>query len=155
MGLKIVLWKKMEFSICRIEQKGEQHWDVESREGYASIQFDGSLKPQNPLFGKQPYLDADEGMRYELILPQTEGLLAVYQHKEWWIRPKFPRCVEEIPEKTQLLLGKSQKGYYAVLAVSRSTLERAHEIHYGGANWRQIDAAVAHIAGLLLRKGKI
>ena len=121
MGIKIVLWKKMEFLICRIEQKGEQHWDVESREGYASIQFDGSLKPQNPLFGKQPYLDADEGMRYELILPQTEGLLAVYQHKEWWIRPKFPRCVEEIPEKTQLLLGKSQKGYYAVLAVCGKT----------------------------------
>ena len=52
-------------------------------------------------------------------------------------------------------LSAQEKGVYAVLAVSRSTLERAHEIHYGGANWRQIDAAVAHIAGLLLRKGKI
>lgn len=52
-------------------------------------------------------------------------------------------------------LSAQEKGVYAVLAVSRSTLERAHEIHYGGANWRQIDAAVAHIAGLLLRKGKV
>lgn len=45
-----------------------------------------------------------------------------------------------------------EKGVNAVLAVSRATLERAHEVRYGGANWKQIDAAVAHIVGLLLRR---
>ena len=45
-----------------------------------------------------------------------------------------------------------EKGVNAVLAVSRATLERAHEVRYGGANWRQIDAAVVHIAGLMLRR---
>ncbi len=44
-----------------------------------------------------------------------------------------------------------ERGVYAVLAVSRATVARAREIRYGGANWKQIDAAVAHIAGLLLR----
>ena len=43
-------------------------------------------------------------------------------------------------------------GVYAVLAVSRATIDRAREVHYGGANWKQIDAALAHIAGLILRK---
>ena len=43
-------------------------------------------------------------------------------------------------------------GVYAVLAVSRATIARAREVHYGGANWKQIDAALAHIAGLILRK---
>lgn len=43
-------------------------------------------------------------------------------------------------------------GVYAVLAVSRATIGRAREVHYGGANWKQIDAALAHIAGLILRK---
>lgn len=52
-------------------------------------------------------------------------------------------------------LSAQEKGVYAVLAVSRATLDRAREIRYGGANWKQIDAAVMHIAGLLLRTGSV
>lgn len=51
-------------------------------------------------------------------------------------------------------LSAQEKGVYAVLAVSRATLPRAGEVRYGGANWQQIDAAVAHIAGLMLRAGR-
>ncbi|HIY99193.1 MAG TPA: hypothetical protein H9676_00650 [Firmicutes bacterium] len=58
-----------------------------------------------------------------------------------------------IDDSVEQCLSAQGKGVYAVLAVSRATLERAREVHYGGANWKQIDAAVAHIAGLMLRAG--
>ena len=58
-----------------------------------------------------------------------------------------------IDDSVEQCLSAQEKGVYAVLAVSRATLERAREIHYGGANWKQIDAAVVHIAGLMLRAG--
>ncbi len=49
-------------------------------------------------------------------------------------------------------LGAQALGVYAVLAVSRDTLARAHEVHYGGENWVQIDGAVRHIRALLQGK---
>ena len=58
-----------------------------------------------------------------------------------------------IDDSVEQCLSAQEKGVYAVLAVSRATLERAREVHYGGVNWKQIDAAVAHIAGLMLRAG--
>ena len=58
-----------------------------------------------------------------------------------------------IDDSVEQCLSAQEKGVYAVLAVSRATLERAREVHYGGANWKQIDAAVAHNAGLMLRAG--
>lgn len=58
-----------------------------------------------------------------------------------------------IDDSVEQCLSAQGKGVYAVLAVSRATLERAREVHYGGANWKQIDAAVTHIAGLMLRAG--
>ena len=58
-----------------------------------------------------------------------------------------------IDDSVEQCLSAQERGVYAVLAVSRATLERAREVHYGGANWKQIDAAVAHIAGLRLRAG--
>ena len=58
-----------------------------------------------------------------------------------------------IDDSVEQCLSAQEKGVYAVLAVSRATLERAREVHYGGANWKQIDAAVAHIVGLMLRAG--
>ena len=58
-----------------------------------------------------------------------------------------------IDDSVEQCLSAQEKGVYAVLAVSRATLGRAREVHYGGANWKQIDAAVAHIAGLMLRAG--
>ena len=49
--------------------------------------------------------------------------MAVYQHKNWWIRPAFPACFGDIPKRTQLLLAEKKTGagsgreYLAVLAV--------------------------------------
>lgn len=49
-------------------------------------------------------------------------------------------------------LAAQAAGVHAVLAVSKSTVARAREVRYGGANWKQIDAAVRHIAGLIARR---
>lgn len=37
-------------------------------------------------------------------------------------------------------------GVHAVLAVGKNNVARAHEVAFGGANWKQIDAAVRFIA---------
>ena len=33
-----------------------------------------------------------------------DTMLALYQHKEWWMRPTWVRTPSELPERTQLLL---------------------------------------------------
>lgn len=54
-----------------------------------------------------------------LEIPQIPSgtLMAVYQHKTWWIRPAFPQSLEEVPGRTQLLLWKGKTGFSALLAV--------------------------------------
>ncbi len=114
---RIIFDNGMDFWLGRVEREGEQEWSVDMWGSCAAVRFRGGLKPQTPLFGEQKYLDGAIGLEYELKLPRTDRLLAVYQHKEWWIRPAFPKSVEEIPARTQLLLGGRGKEYYAVLAV--------------------------------------
>ncbi len=46
-----------------------------------------------------------------------QAMMAVYQHKSWWIRPAFPSALEEIPERTQLLLAGKDGCFTALLAV--------------------------------------
>lgn len=43
-------------------------------------------------------------------------------------------------------LSAQNLGVYAVLAVGKHNVARAREIHFGGSNWKQIDAAVRFIA---------
>ena len=60
----------------------------------------------------------------------------------------IPVLIDDNPDTC---LAAQALGVRAVLAVGRHNLSRAHEVRYGGANWRQIDAAVRHIAALLAR----
>lgn len=48
---------------------------------------------------------------------KPEGIMAIYQHKSWWIRPAFPQCFSQVPERTQLLLWKQGRSFSGVLAV--------------------------------------
>ena len=36
-----------------------------------------------------------------------DTMLALYQHKEWWMRPTWVRTPSELPERTQLLLRRN------------------------------------------------
>ena len=53
-----------------------------------------------------------------------------------------------IDDRIEHCLAAQSRGVYAVLAVHKATLARAKEVRYGGANWKQIDMAVRHIAAL-------
>ena len=46
-------------------------------------------------------------------------------------------------------LRAQEEGVRAVLAVGKHNIHRAREVHYGGANWKQIDAAVRHILSVI------
>ncbi len=50
-----------------------------------------------------------------------------------------------VDDNVSACLGAQACGVTAVLAIARHNAARAGEIYYGGANWRQIDAAVKHI----------
>ena len=60
-----------------------------------------------------------------------------------------------VDDRIEHCLSAQEHGVHAVLAVSKATLPRAREVRYAGANWRQIDMAVQHIAGLLARRNAL
>ena len=57
-----------------------------------------------------------------------------------------------IDDRLEHCLSAQELGVYAVLAVHKNTVARAREVRYAGANWKQIDMAVQHIAGLVAGK---
>lgn len=56
-----------------------------------------------------------------LEVKEGEKFLAIYQHKDWWVRPAFPDCIRQVPDRTQLLLIRKKEGYQVILAVSTKT----------------------------------
>ncbi len=50
-----------------------------------------------------------------------------------------------VDDNPEACMSAQALGVRAVLAVGKHNLARAAEVNYGGANWRQIDAAVRHI----------
>ena len=60
-----------------------------------------------------------------------------------------------IDDRIEHCLAAQSRGVAAVLAVTKATVSRAREVRYGGANWKQIDMAVHHIAGLIARRNAL
>ncbi len=54
-----------------------------------------------------------------------------------------------VDDSVEACLNAQENGVRAVLAVGRHNIDRASEVRYGGANWRQIDYAVRHILSLI------
>jgi hypothetical protein len=50
-------------------------------------------------------------------LGTVTGLMANYQHKDWWTRPHFSTDLSTLPERTQSLLWKNDENYYYLLPV--------------------------------------
>jgi len=50
-------------------------------------------------------------------LGHIEGLMANYQHKDWWTRPHFSTNLSTLPDRTQSLLWKANGSYYHLLPV--------------------------------------
>ncbi|WP_427788011.1 Sip1-related alpha-galactosidase [Bifidobacterium catenulatum subsp. kashiwanohense] len=49
-------------------------------------------------------------------MPNDGDILALYQHKEWWMRPSWETAFADIPERTQLLLWRSSDMWCVMLA---------------------------------------
>lgn len=113
--------RKAEYRMSEWDQIEEGTIEVlqapEEADGTTAYRVRAVKTERRPLFGKQPYFGASEGVSFAIPLPEFERFLAVYQHKDWWVRPAFGGKQEEIPGRTQLLILKSQSRYTVYLAV--------------------------------------
>ncbi len=91
--------------------------EVICREQIAVLRLSGGIIEKQPVFGKQEFLAEKDAVSLSLISPGADCYTAVYQHKEWWIRPAFCKEISDVPENTQLLLWKTEGTYFAMLAV--------------------------------------
>lgn len=87
------------------------------KENTGAVFIKGKQEAKAPLFGLQNYLDAREGISFAAEITGADKMTAVYQHKDWWIRPAFPEKFAEIPERTQMLLLKGEQNYLVLVAV--------------------------------------
>lgn len=87
------------------------------KENAGAVFVKGKQEAKEPLFGLQNYLDAREGCVFRAEVEGADKVTAIYQHKDWWIRPAFPEKVAEIPERTQMLLLKGEQSYLVLVAV--------------------------------------
>ena len=53
---------------------------------------------------------------FDIGMPNDGDILALYQHKEWWMRPAWEATFADIPERTQLLLWRSSDAWCVMLA---------------------------------------
>jgi len=105
------------FSLRSKDTHSETEIEVICREQTAVIRFSAKILEKEPVFGKQKFLAQKNAVTMNCISRNAGPYTAVYQHKEWWIRPAFCKKMQDIPENTQLLLWKSDDTYFVMLAV--------------------------------------
>ncbi len=103
-------------SLCSKEGKAEE-LKVYCKEDTALICPEGQIDVQEPCFGPQRYYDAKEGLTYELGIAGLEGATAIYQHKDWWVRPAFVGKLAEVPDRTQMILFRKGNDFFVLLSV--------------------------------------
>lgn len=70
-------------------------------------------------FGKQLCFAGQNGIIIQAgEMAQADGLMANYQHKDWWTRPHFNRDWSSLPERTQSVLWRQGELIYHLLPVS-------------------------------------
>lgn len=90
---------------------------VKTKGNLAAISLRASLKENMPSFGYQSSLAENSAVSITFTLSADDDLTAIYQHKEWWLRPSFCKTLGEVPEKTQLLLTQKAGKWLCLLAV--------------------------------------
>lgn len=91
--------------------------NITCRENIAVFRLAAQIPEKAPVFGCQKFFSEKNAVTIELIVPESGPYTALYQHKEWWIRPEFCETIRQIPQRTQLLLWKREDIYFAMLAV--------------------------------------
>lgn len=112
-GMRLIL--PAGFTVEDLRFTAEVQLVQEEQAGIVSIR--GRQEAKEPFFGRQDHLDARTGVPCTMQIAGAEKITAIYQHKDWWIRPAFPGSLAEIPRRTQLLLLKGRENCMAVLAV--------------------------------------
>ncbi|MBD2868799.1 Sip1-related alpha-galactosidase [Paenibacillus arenilitoris] len=78
---------------------------------------DGRIVSEND-FGNHRAFAPDNGITIKLGKPEgIEGVLANYQHKDWWTRPHFDTDLTKLPGRTLSLLWRTDGAYYHMLPV--------------------------------------
>ncbi|WP_051250418.1 Sip1-related alpha-galactosidase [Paenibacillus harenae] len=78
---------------------------------------EGEIISEND-FGNHRAFAPDNGITLKLGKPERiEGLLANYQHKDWWTRPHFDTDLKTLPSRTLSLLWRTDAAYYHLLPV--------------------------------------
>lgn len=91
--------------------------DVRCYERFALVSVGGEARNEND-FGRQKTFAGRGGIVLTLRpLEPAAGLLANYQHKDWWTRPFFDTDWSRLPARTQSVLWQTDTGYYHLLPV--------------------------------------
>ncbi|MBB6735796.1 Sip1-related alpha-galactosidase [Cohnella zeiphila] len=91
--------------------------DLRSYARFALAFVSGEARNENA-FGRQKAFAARSGIVVMLRPSEpASGLMANYQHKDWWTRPFFDKDWANLPARTQSVLWKTASGYYHLLPV--------------------------------------
>lgn len=114
-----IVWEKETIAVLSISEQEEriEKLEIQMEDTVVLVRAAGVMKTQEPSFGTQKYYNGKKGICYQLKIPEFTKGVAIYQHKDWWVRPAFINSQEKVPEKTQLLLIKEKEFYFALLAV--------------------------------------
>lgn len=91
--------------------------EISCRDQTAVLSLSAGILEKEPAFGKQEFLAEQDTVSLNLTNLSSGPFTAIYQHKEWWMRPAFCKGISQVPENTQLLFWKDNTTYYVLLAV--------------------------------------
>ncbi|KRF37983.1 Sip1-related alpha-galactosidase [Paenibacillus sp. Soil787] len=93
------------------------HLQFRCYESFVLTSVQGEMKNAND-FGKQHCFAAQNGIIIHAQgMTNIDGLMANYQHKDWWTRPHFDPNWSTLPERTQSLLWRKESSFYHLLPV--------------------------------------
>jgi raffinose synthase len=88
---------------------------------YVVCNLDARLHSDSTIKGYRFFHATESVMLKVGALEEVTGLMATYQHKDWWTRPTFERDVRNLPPRTQTLLfergSAAAPHYYYLLPV--------------------------------------
>ncbi|WP_158289570.1 Sip1-related alpha-galactosidase [Paenibacillus flagellatus] len=120
------------------DEEGNIRVDVrfDVREQGVLMYVDGTVDNASP-FGRQRTFAPTDGIVVRFAaLPGLTGLMANYQHKDWWTRPYFRPDLRTLPGKTLSLLWRTERTYGHLLPVTGERLRADLEGGEPGLNVR-------------------
>ncbi|ETI67511.1 Sip1-related alpha-galactosidase [Neobacillus vireti] len=93
---------------------------------------------------RHKYLAPEGGIIIHVAgLGPVKGLMANYQHKDWWTRPHFSTELETLPERTQSFLWKTDEEFYYYLL---PVVDKVYRTELAGSE-QGIDIKLSSYAG--------